>query len=186
MSKRKNTVPQKAQSKKQWLKDMLGFRSIFVAVIISVVLYQVVDKNNGYNWAWNSLLKGNWELIRKYPNTTLEERYQMKLGYDFAFLNYIKKNTPDTAIILFPKRELITEKVENTQLGSAIGNKMWVTHFIYPRRVIYKEEDTVNPLYKNVTHIAICAGHGYDELEYNVEQRTYFGVFPKKVLPKKQ
>ncbi|MDR2685048.1 MAG: hypothetical protein LBB53_06675 [Prevotellaceae bacterium] len=164
----------------QWLFKALGWQNILAAIVVVFVLYTVADENDGYKWVKESLLKSNWEIVKKYPKAALNERLQMKLGFDYAFLNYIKEHTPDTAIILFPIREQILEKGGNMQLTSNIASKFWVTHFVYPRRILYMEEKAANPLYKNVTHVAICAMHGYEELEYEMPQRAWFDVLPKK------
>jgi hypothetical protein len=65
-------------------------------------------------------------------------------------------------------------------LGPDVANKSWVTHFVYPRIALYKDEKETNPLYGQVTHVAIIAGHGYEDLEYEVQEKAAFAVFPKK------
>ncbi|MDR3188716.1 MAG: hypothetical protein LBT94_05980 [Prevotellaceae bacterium] len=163
----------------QWLGSAFGFRSMAVAVICGLLIYGAMRNNSGYQWVWQSLLKGNWDFMMKHRNTTLEERYQMKLGFDYAFCSYINQNTPEDAVILFPLRKYITEKAGDYQLKS-IGAKLWTTYFVYPRKVLYKDEQETNPHYKDVTHVAIIAGHGYEDLDYPVRERTSFTVLPKK------
>ena len=163
----------------QWLIYALNFRGLLVAGLIAFGIYTGVTQNSGYRWIWQGYLKGNWNFIRQHSGASQEERLQMKLGFDYTFLNFIKKNTPDDAIILFPKDEYITEKSGNMQLTPNILSKMWATHFVYPRSVVYRSEAETNPLYNEVTHIAICAGHGYEDLDYAMEERAAFAVFPK-------
>jgi hypothetical protein len=165
----------------RWLKKVSGFRSIVVALAGGLLLYWLITGNSGYWWVWEKLLKGNMETIWEHRTATLDERYQMKLGFDYVFWNFIKQNTPDTAVILFPLKELNTEKGGNAQLTDKTNSKYWVTHFVYPRRVLYKDEQDTNPRYNDVTHVAIVAGHGYDDLDYRVSERTYFTVLPKQV-----
>lgn len=163
--------------KKKWIAQVLGWRSLLVSLLFIGIVYKVIETNSGYNWVWNSLLKGNWELTRKYAGLTLDQRYEMKTGFNYSFLNYIKTHTPDTAVILFPERQYITEKGGNMQLGVEITNKMWVTHFIYPRVPLFQgSSDSV--FLSSVTHVAICAAHGYENLPYPVYKRTYFDVLP--------
>jgi hypothetical protein len=176
----KSSQNKQQNSTKKYLICMLGWRSMVTGILVAVLLYNVIQKNNGYKWITQSLLKGNWELIRKHPNATLTERYQAKLGFDYSFLNYINERTPDTAIILFPSSEHITEKGGNMQLSSNITNKLWVTHFVYPRRILYKTEQGTNPLYDSVTHVAICAACGYEDLNYEITQRSYYDILPKQ------
>ena len=164
----------------QWLAGALGLRSILIAGAVGLIIYVSLTQNPGYTWAWQSYLKGNYDFICKYPNATLDERLQMKLGFDYSFLHYINQNTPEDAVILFPDTKHITEKAGNMQLSDNVVMKMWVTHFVYPRRILYANEAETNPLYKDVTHVAICAGHGYEKLEYSVENRPAFIVLPQK------
>jgi hypothetical protein len=166
---------------KQWLAKALGFKSLLVTAVLTGIVYYAVDKNTGYNWVWNNLLKGNYTLIRENRNATLDERMQMKLGFDYSFLNYIKKNTPDDAVILLPAPEHIMEKAGNLQLTGSVAAKMWAVHFVYPRRIVYKNEAETNPLYREVTHVAICAGHGYEDLDYPVQEHTTFAIYPKRI-----
>ncbi|MDR2120941.1 MAG: hypothetical protein LBP64_08750 [Tannerella sp.] len=163
-----------------WWSKAFGIRSMGVAIAGCLLLYIALPMNEGYNWAWNGLLKGNWNFIRANRNASLEERNQMKMGFDFSYLNHIRKNTPEDAVILFPLREHITEQSGNMKLGYDITNKSWVTHFVYPRLALYKDEKDTNPLYNQVTHVAIIAGHGYEDLEYEVADKPAFALFPKK------
>lgn len=175
------TQPDHKQTPKDnWWKHFLGIRSMAVAMAGCFLLYTAISMEEGYQWVWNGLLKGNWTYIRQHRHASLEERNQMKMGFNYAYLNYIKKNTPDDAIILFPLKEHITEQSGNMKLGGEITAKNWVTHFVYPRKALYKDEEATNPLYGRVTHVAIIAGHGYEDLEYEVREKPAFAVFPKK------
>lgn len=175
--KKTSTKKAKPLTRKKWFSYVFGWRSLLVSLLFIGIVYNVIDKNTGYHWVWNSLLKGNWELTRKYSDLTLDQRYEMKAGFNYNFLNYIKNHTPDTAIILFPERQYITEKGGNMQLGEEIASKMWVTHFIYPRVPLFKgTHDSI--FMSSVTHVAICAAHGYENLPYPVYRRTYFDVLP--------
>ncbi|MDR2448849.1 MAG: hypothetical protein LBD52_02690 [Prevotellaceae bacterium] len=162
------------------LKKAFGFKSLMIAVAGGLLLYWTITENKGYWWVYEKLLKGNMETIWQYRTATLDERYQMKLGFDYVFWNFIKQHTPDDAVILFPLKEHNTEKAGNSQLTGRTNSKYWVTHFVYPRRVLYKDEQDINPHYNDVTHVAIVAGHGYEDLDYRVSERTYFTILPKK------
>jgi hypothetical protein len=82
-------------------------------------------------------------------------------------------------VILFPLKQYTTEKAGSSQLTDKSNSKYWITHFVYPRRVLYKDEQDTNPRYRDVTHVAIVAGHGYDDLEYQVSNPPDFTVLPK-------
>jgi hypothetical protein len=166
---------------KNWWSRAFGVRSIVVAIVGGLFLYKGISMDNGYRWVWENLLKGNWKYIQVHRRASIEKRNQMKLGFDYDYLNYIKKNTPEDAIILFPSKTHITEQSGKQKLSHNINSKSWVTHFIYPRTALYKDEKETNPLYDKVTHIAIIAGHGYEDLEYTVKEIQAFIVLPKKM-----
>ncbi|MDR1022734.1 MAG: hypothetical protein LBL94_05625 [Prevotellaceae bacterium] len=168
----------------RWLEGVFGIKSIALAVVGGGLFFGLITKDPGYQWVWNSLLKGNWDFIQKHRNATLDERNQMKLGFDYVFLSYVKQNTPEDAVILFPLKEYNTEKGGDYQLSGNVNSRFWVTHFVYPRRVVYKDEQETNPRYKDVTHVAIVAGHGYEDLDYPVTERSYFTVLPKSIAEK--
>jgi hypothetical protein len=163
-----------------WLKRAFGLKSLLVATAGGLLLFWTVTENSGYWWVWEKLLKDNWVLIQKHRAATLGERYQMKLGFDYVFWDFLKQHTPDSAVILFPLKQYNTEKAGNSQLTDKTNNKYWVTHFVYPRRVLYKDEQDTNPRYNDVTHVAIVAGHGSDDLEYRVSNLPDFTVLPKQ------
>ena len=163
-----------------WWIQAFGIKSLAIGVAGVFLLYAGMSMNEGYKWVWDGLLKGNWQFIRAHQKATIEERYAMKIGFDYSYLNYIKKNTPEDAILLFPLKEHIEEAIGNQKLSGNISNKKWVTHFLYPRRTLYQDEKDKNPLYNQVTHVAIAAGHGYEYLEYAVNERPPFAVFPKR------
>jgi hypothetical protein len=171
---------EKQPSTFNWWSRALGIRSIIVAIVVGLLLYEGISKNTGYQWTWESLLKGNWNYIQRHRKASLDERNQGKLGFDYMYLSFIKKNTPEDAIILFPLRTHITEQNDNKKLSGNIATKSWVTHFVYPRTVLYKDEKDTNPLYNKVTHVAIIAGHGYEDVEYEVQKKYAFTVIPKK------
>ncbi|MDR0691647.1 MAG: hypothetical protein LBF69_01260 [Prevotellaceae bacterium] len=164
----------------RWLKSAFGLKSLLTAVAGGLLLYWTITENKGYWWVYEKLLEGNMVTIWQYRTASLNQRYQMKLGFDYMFCDFIKQHTPDTAVILFPLKKHNTEKADNSQLTDNINSKYWVTHFVYPRRVLYKDEQDTNPRYNDVTHVAIVAGHGYEELDYRVGERTHFTVLPKK------
>ncbi|MDR1593298.1 MAG: hypothetical protein LBS43_02280 [Prevotellaceae bacterium] len=170
---------QKQSSASSWWSKAFGLRSMAVAIVLGLLLYQGVSTSASYQWVWNNLLKGNWTYIWANRKASLEERNQRKLGFDYIYLSHIKKNTPEDAIILFPLRTHITEQKGDQKLSNNVISKNWATHFLYPRTVLYKDEKDTNPLYGKVTHIAIVAGHGYEDVEYDVQQKYAFTVIPK-------
>ncbi|MDR3246282.1 MAG: hypothetical protein LBT50_07600 [Prevotellaceae bacterium] len=164
----------------RWLIRFFSPRSILVAIILAFGVYEGITEVKCYKWVWENYLKENLEFTHKYAKKTTKERLNMKLGFDHSFLSFINEHTPENAVILFTLQEHIIEKSGDAKLTEKIGMKMWVTHFIYPRRAVYKSEAESNPVYKDVTHVAICAGHGYEDLDYNISQKQPFTVLPKK------
>jgi len=179
---RKTTPPAKSAESPvhQWIGRALNLRSLFVAGVTAIGIYASINLNQGYLWMWKGYLVPNWEYIGQNAKATVDKRLEMKLGLDYSFLNYIKQNTPEDAVILFPLPEHIIEKNGDMQLTSNVSWKHWATHFIYPRRIVYKSEAETNPLYEHYTHVAICAGHGYEDLEYGVVEKAAFAIAPRR------
>ncbi len=77
-------------------------RQTLVVVIAAVILALGYNLFDGYRWVVEGLILKNLQVIRQYPDLSIEQKRAAKLGFDYAFLDYTKKNTPDDAVILFP------------------------------------------------------------------------------------
>ena len=165
-------------------KIVLFGKQILVALAGLFLLYQVKESSEGYQWVYEGLLKGNMETIKKYPNLSVGERYKIKIGFPMYYFDYIKENTPDTAIILFPDFPVFLETKDPNQdlsgMHSWYVTKYAYYRFLYPRKVVFEAEKDASLFFKKVTHVAIVNGWGYDYLSYPVPEgsRVYNTVLP--------
>lgn len=163
---------QKFSLPKQLLVLLLSF--IFISVLLNEV--------KGYNWVIKTLLMKNLEVINKYEDLTLEEKYQAKLGFNYFYLDYLKKNTPEDAIILMPDKLTVFQKSKSNrfkrQSPYLIGRKIPTTYFVYPRKLVYESEKDSSAIYSEATHVAIINNWGYDKLNYQVQNKVLNTVMP--------
>jgi len=79
-----------------------------------------------------------WVATMHYSNLTYaiedkwteDEKYEIKLGFDYIVARYMIYNYPQTAMITISK--------ESIRQGKNAKNEAWLTYFIYPRRVKYE------------------------------------------------
>lgn len=184
LSKQKNQTkktPQKpANNNVDWFsKNILG---LILSVVIIIILYNGIQ---GYKWVWDTLVMGNLKIIRQNSNLSLQKKWEIKLGFDYSYLNYIKNNTPDDAIILMPAYAEIYPEGEksdfNTRDSGGIKNKAWATYFLYPRKLVYQDEKDLNPFYDKANYVAIVNFMGYDRLNYTVGDKQKYQILPKNL-----
>lgn len=178
-------MKQKQKSNKETTNQ--ATKSISTALMLNLVFALIslwgvktlIDKNQGYNWMYNSLLKGNMEVIKRHPNPTINERLRMKMRNGFVFFEHIQANVPTNAIILFPDAsEDIFKKKDAFKFHHP---KLALIRFVYPR-IIVKSTETDNYYYDKYTHVAIIDNWGYDKLPYTLENKPRHAVLP--VTPK--
>jgi len=82
----------------------------------------------GYQWVatmhYNNLvyaIEDKW---------TEDEKYEIKLGFDYIVARYIIYNYPQTAMITIEK--------ESLKKANYAKNEAWLMYFIYPRKVRYE------------------------------------------------
>ena len=158
-----------------WLLNIIGL------LISAAIVFLLYDNIKGYNWLWNSLIVKNLQVIKKYPDLPIEKKWEMKCGFDYVYLNFIKTNTPEDAIVLMPLNSAIYPEGEKSDFKNAsysIRNKAWATYFLYPRKLVYEYEQGKNPLYEQANYIAIVNYWGYDKLDYKVTQRYKHHILP--------
>ena len=154
-------------------------KNILAGGIFLFLIAQIVEKQPAYKWVYESLLKGNMEIIKKYPNLPLEKRYEMKLGFSYTYLDYLKKRTPENAVILYPDKEQFFPKDKKSPFEGDVANKLWALRFLYPRKIISAKEAEMS-IYKNdITHIAIVNGLGFEYINYTGEHFEH-GILPVK------
>ena len=181
--KKENPVPaaksggssKRANSLATWLFNIIG---AIVAWIFIAVLFSNVQ---GYDWLLNTMLKGNFETMEQNPpNPTIDQRYEIKWGGkigqgEISYVNRIKQQTPDSAIIIIPPRKLLTD------VGFKSMQEMaWLTYFVYPRKVVYEDDKDSSRLYANAGYVLAVNGWGMNKVNYQIQKPEAFMVLPLK------
>jgi len=138
-------------------------------------IYVIFASVQGYDWLYNTMLKNNFETMEKYPNLTYPERYEAKWGGEIAYINRVKQQTPDSAIILIPPRKLLTQ----AGFKSAV-ELPWLTYFLYPRKVVYDDDKDSSKFYNQANYIMAVNGWGFDKVNYHIEKPEAFMILPLK------
>lgn len=146
-----------------WVKNLLA------AVLAYLLLPDLVSENAGYKWLVDNYAKGNLKFIKQYSDIDNSQRYEMKLGNDYAFVNMIRRMTPEDAVIFYPSRKDFTDAPPGSPVtfsGNLCG-KLSAVRFLYPRRIVTEDERGKTPWGKQITHVAVVNGHGVELLPYN-------------------
>jgi hypothetical protein len=166
----------------RFLPRLFGLRSILLCAGGILLIFASYRHVNGYRWTWDSLLRGNWDLMRKHPDASIEQRYELKLGFLYKYLDYVRKNTPEDAVILFPESAQIREMEKKHRIDTRLTGKLELSYFLYPRKVVMKLEQGINPIYDTYTHVAVVNGYGYGDVNYAVDPKPEFNIL--KVNPR--
>lgn len=161
---------------KRFVKDVC-----FLILSLFLVSYLFL-KQPGYNWVYFGLLKKNMETIKKYPNLTFEQKMQMKLGTSYEYLLYLKRATPENAVILYPESRAFREK--GSPFTQNIDNKIYATRFLYPRKLVLESELETSKYANKITHVAIVNGKGKEKLSYPVDSAFQHGILPVNPIKK--
>jgi hypothetical protein len=133
-----------------------------------------------YAWMHDTLLLGNYKLTREYKGLSADERREMKMGFAFRYMKFVREQTPDTAVILMPAGEVYYPEGEKSDFeGTEVSNKLWRLRVLYPRRLIDEPELGVNYT-DSITHVAVVNGWGYEHLGYEVSEKLKYAVLPVK------
>lgn len=161
-----------------WFFNIFG---AFAALIFITVIFSNVQ---GYDWLMHTMLKQNFETIEQNPpDLTVPQRYEVKWGGrvgqgEISYVNRIKDQTPDSAIIIMPPRKQITD------VGFKSMQEMpWLTYFLYPRKVVYEDDkDSTNSskLYARANYILALNGWGMNKVNYQIQKPEAFMVLPLK------
>ena len=148
-----------------------GILSTGLVVLFLKYLFSI---SPAYDWVYNGLLKQNMQLINKYPDVSYEQKMALKLGASYEYLYYVRQQTPEDAIILYPSADAF--RMKGNPFTQEIHNKLFATRFLYPRRLIQREELEKSPYAEKITHVAIVNGVGRDFLPYPVDSTMQHAV----------
>lgn len=179
-SKKKRQKSAKQQSVQLASKNYAIFaNNILITIAVLILLYVFYQSVSGYQFVVDRLVLANLKIIKENPNLTTSKKYEIKLGFDYRYINYVKQNTPEDAVILMPPREVFEKSDFNTNGAWGVKSKIWDTYFLYPRILVSEEDSTANPkLYAKITHVMIVNDWGYDKLKYPVQTKNKYAVLP--------
>lgn len=153
---------------------------------------------HSYKWLLNAHLGSNLQQMELLDTASLETIKAHKLGVDYRYIKYyILDKTPEDAVILMPDYydfKIPDDAPANTVKFHRLVEKAYVYYFAYPRTLIYDFTDGSDTLLggipnyiqdpdyeekrKNITHVAIVHGKGYEHLNYYPKQRELHTVLP--------
>ena len=85
-------------------------RNVLVFGLFILIIYLLYFLNPGYKWLVNGPILQNWRIVWSYPHLELDKKYEAKLGFDYEYINLIKQNTPENAVLLMPGKEIFEKK----------------------------------------------------------------------------
>lgn len=168
------------EKEKKQLSKSLGknIKGLLVSILIVVCMVLFVPS---YRFVWTQFVFGQLSTIIQNPGLSIEQKLALKLGFHYSYIYLLKNNTPENAIILMPSKNDLFPEGEATEFekgAAGVHNKAWASYFLYPRILVYQEEQHTNPLYAKVTHIAIANYRGYDKLGYEIKSKEKYAVLP--------
>lgn len=146
-----------------------------------VLLYLAYNHYSGYQWVMQNLIGDNISYIDQHPELTNTQKLEVKLGFEYTFLKYIKEHSPEDAIVLLPfdqqhfaNPKFTLQNFFNPHL--TIMRKEHVASFIYPRKVVLLRDRVTDPNYMRATHLAIVDFHGYELLPGHKDRNIQHGL----------
>lgn len=164
----------------------LSVRLLLNFVVLGIgalLLSKAVDNNASYKWLWNTYSPNNLANIKmeKDLKSSDRDRLSHKLGMDFNYIMMLRDYTPENAIIYYPSKDdfLATPKYgEKLQFNGVLVDKMTAIRFLYPRKIVIREEWNKTPYSKRVNYVGIINGRNIDKLSYPVDSTTMHTVLP--------
>ncbi len=179
VNKRRKKAKKKQQEEVKKLNKPSFFINVSISLVTIFILYILYLTVPGYNHLVHVYTIENSKFILSNLNISLDRKYQAKLRNDYVFIQFVKNNTPDTAIILMPPPEVFDKSSLNRSGSWGVRSKIWSSYFLYPRILIKEDEqDTYPELYSSITHVMIVNKWGYDKLNYQPSTKMKYGVLP--------
>jgi len=153
-------------------------KNLIAAGIAGFLIFKCINTQPAYQWVYGSLLKGNMAFIKANPKLSLDEKFRQKLGSVYPYFQYIKQQTPDTAVILYPGAEDFFPEDKKSPFTGEPFNKIYALRFLYPRKLVLPSEMQTSKYAKEITHVAIVNGRGFERVNYTVRNRFEHGILP--------
>ena len=104
-----------------------------IGIVLSLLVLKACFQQPGYSFV-KKMLSSNYEVIKKHKNLNVEERYAIKLGIGYSAFKYVRENTPDSAVILLPRREDFMPENQKSRFGGEVYKIMWASRFLIPEK----------------------------------------------------
>ena len=175
----------KSVDEKPSLLSISFHKNLLIMGVCLITIFVLQKQIGGYRWLWNTLIKENIEMIKKAPNKSELEKAEAKMGFDITYMNFLKENTPNNAVILFPDADVILKDSTSDQpkfrtSSGGIFTPLWVQYFAFPRKIVFAKEKGKNPNFDKITHVAIVNYKGYEHLSYPTDKSKRLDVLPLK------
>jgi hypothetical protein len=164
---KKNTKPTGKTRSKRIANNATG---VLITLVVILIVFKFLP---GYNQLVDGVLGGTWKIIQKFPGATYEKKIFFKLGNEATYMFKLRDATPEHAVILMPPDSLL--KKANFVI---CRQKARLTYFLYPRKVVYEDEQYSNPLYDKAGYILCLNGWGFDKTDFRPEQPLLFMILP--------
>ena len=148
-----------------------------IGIVASLLLLNTGFKQQGYQFVKN-MLSSNYEIIKEYKGLSLDDRFAIKMGIGYTAFKYVREQTPDTAVILLPRREDFMPQGKKSQFNGELYNMMWASRFLYPRKVVSRYTIEQDQAHYQPTHVIVVNDSCKEFLEYTIPSYIEFGVFP--------
>lgn len=155
-------------------------KNIVLALLTYLLVPLAIHTSESYSWLLSMYARHNLETARQYPDLSYDDKMRARLGADYSFLTFVRDNTPQDAVILYPSGNDMRDSIQG-QPSIFQGNlceKLSLIRTLYPRRVILPHEMGTSPWGRKVTHVVVVGRHGADWLPYAVDSSFVIGVLP--------
>lgn len=134
-------------------------------------------KQPGYKFV-KEMLEGNYKVIKNNLHASIDQRFEAKLGTTYKACQYIRQNSPDTAVLLWPDNDDFSPQGTNSGFANEMGNKMYGLRFLHPRKLVTKKELSVLQNKDAITHVVVVHDSCREYLPYPLAGHIEFAVLP--------
>lgn len=156
-------------------------KNVIAVGIVLLLLKAGMILQPTYEWICFTMLPENMAIVRAYPNLNYDGRMTIKLGANYTYLKNTREHTPEDAVILWPSSSAFTK--EKSPFTAEVSNKIYALRFLYPRKLVIPFDFGKSHYAKEITHVAIVNGEGFEYVPYEVEKFEN-GILPVEKLKK--
>ncbi len=143
-----------------------------IGLVAALALCKLCRLDPGYEYLLYRV-KGDYHFARQNRHLPLEDRYASKMGGIYTFSRYIRENTPEDAVIYLPDAEsFIYDAHSDLFYSHHCASKLFSTRFLYPRKIVTKNEYSRFGSPFPLTHVIVIGNGGKDILPYETDDTT--------------